>query len=390
MRRPDTSFRLLITGLVLGLLLMVLGGEGQTAAAQQPAFDSDQPIQSLEQAAVNVDSDSKLVTLATALQKARADTEISHQEYRDGVRVFRQHHPGFYGNFFGDPFYATYDARYVRLTWERQLAEPDINPQNSFRSNSWFFCAPSSYDPAFNGRCLGFAFSASDFFFLPSGPAFGHRKLASRQDRAPVRSASRDIASQIPSVNSASSEPDTSRMPIADVPTPDRPESGRSVPDEIETTPPVESDAGLAPASDEISVPDKITAPERKIESEREARTATDRLETISRIRALVRRQQNGGQLSTTERREVMSTLRRMAQRKNAGVEGPNSGRIERLRQHARSLTDRNHEFADPPQAHDRTGIDRSDPGTVRSDRPDAESDKSSSRDRSSDDETEN
>lgn len=49
MRRLCPSVRSLLTSLVLGLLLMALGAESQSATAQQFTFDSDQPIQSLEE-----------------------------------------------------------------------------------------------------------------------------------------------------------------------------------------------------------------------------------------------------------------------------------------------------------------------------------------------------
>jgi hypothetical protein len=390
-----------IAGFMVGMLLFAVGGEAQTATAQGSSFDSDQPIQSLKQATLTAESDSHLVALATALQKARADTEISFGEYREGVQIFQQNHPGFYGNFFGDPFYATYDVRYSRLTWKRQFAEPDINPQNSFRNNDWFFCSPFAYDPAFNGQCRGFTFLASDFFFLPSGPAFGPQELASRRERVREHLPQRDTESRIRRADSAPPEPDTSRTPIADAPMPDRPEPGRSVPAEIETTGPVESESGvdLVSAPNEISVPDKITAPERAAEA------TPDRAPALSRIRELVRRQQNGAQLSAKERREVMSTLQHMVERQNTGRIYSDEVRSPRLQRQVESLTDRNraHNGRSPristdvvnrPQI-DRVELDRSASKTVRRNRSDARSDNSSSRDRSkiensSDDETEN
>lgn len=389
MRRLCSCVRSVLTSLVLGLLLMALGAETHSATAQQPTFNPDQPVQSLEQAAVTVESDSKLVALATALQKARADTKISHQEYSDGVQVFRQHHPGFYGNFFGDPFYATYDARYMRLALERQLAEPDINPQNSFKTNDWFFCAPSTYDPAFGGRCRGFTFAVTDFFVLPFGPAFGRQELASRRTRVPARLAQRDFVPRTQSTGSVSSEPDTSRMPIADVPTPDRPESGHPVPDEIEATDLAGADVDLAPTPDKISVPDAIAPPERAAEPE--ARTAPDHVKTISRVRALVRRKQDGDRLSAEERQEVMSALQRPAERQTA-VRKPSNRQSHRLHRRAEVRMDRDvgspHQSsrtspdATQPQVN-RTGVDRSVSRTVRRDRSDATSGRSSARDRS-------
>jgi hypothetical protein len=92
--------------------------------------------------------DQQRVRLATKLLKARADTEISHDAYRKDILYFQNHYPGFYGNFFGDPLYATYDVDYQRLVRERQLAAPEINPLSSFWSSTRFFCNPLSYDPA--------------------------------------------------------------------------------------------------------------------------------------------------------------------------------------------------------------------------------------------------
>lgn len=394
MRRLCSCARSVLTGLVLGLLLVALAAEPHPATAQQSTFNPDQPVQSLEQAVVNAESDSKLVALATALQKARADTKISHQEYRDGVQVFRQHHPGFYGNFFGDPFYATYDARYMRLALERQLAEPDINPQNSFKTNDWFFCAPFTYDPAFGGRCRGFTFAVADFFILPFGPAFGRQELASRRTRVPERLARRGVAPRTRSMGSISSEPDTSRPPIADVPTPERPESGRPAPDEIEATDLAGADVDLAPTPDKISVPDAIAPPERTVEPE--ARTAPDHVKTVSRVRALVRRKQDGDRLSAEERQEVISALQRTAERQTA-VRTRFTEQSHRLPQRADARMDRNvgsphrpsrsSPGAIRPQV-DRVGVDRSASPTARRDRSDAMSERSSGRDRSDSDDS--
>jgi len=187
MRRLCPPSRSSLIGLFLGLLLVAVGGEPHTATAQAPSFDSDQPIQSLEQATVPAESDSALVALGTALQKARADTEISFQEYKDGVRFFQQNHPGFYGNFFGDPFYATYDIRYSRLAWERQMAEPDINPPNGVRTNTWFFCPPShttrrltANAAASHLRCRTSSTFRSDLLLLlRGGPRWGPIEIVS-------------------------------------------------------------------------------------------------------------------------------------------------------------------------------------------------------------------
>ena len=136
----------------------------QTARTQGAPFDPAAPVASLRRA--NPDSREELVSLAKSLQAARADTEISFDEYRDGVRFFRTNYPAFYGNFFGDPFYATYDVQYQRTARAAWLAGLDINPHRGFRSMTGFLCAPHGYDPAFG--CRSWAYRPSDFFSLPS------------------------------------------------------------------------------------------------------------------------------------------------------------------------------------------------------------------------------
>lgn len=164
------SSALSILGLSLALLFATAAPTGQTASAQKaetPGFDVNAPISSLRTA--DLSTEQKRVELATRLLEARADTEISHATYKDGVQFFKNLYPEFYGNFFGDPFYATYDVQYIRLVRARQHAELDVNPRNDFWDPTSFFCFPFSYDPAFGGECVGgFTFAASDFFFIPA------------------------------------------------------------------------------------------------------------------------------------------------------------------------------------------------------------------------------
>lgn len=136
----------------------------QTARTQETPFDPAAPVASLRRA--NPDSREDLVSLAKSLQAARADTEISFDEYREGVRFFRTNYPAFYGNYFGDPFYATYDVQYQRTARAAWLAGLDVNPHRGFRSMTGFLCAPHGYDPAFG--CRSWAYRPSDFFSLPS------------------------------------------------------------------------------------------------------------------------------------------------------------------------------------------------------------------------------
>lgn len=311
MRRSRDFLDALVPALLSGLLFAVGLGTAHVAAAQQPAFDADRPVETLEQAVPSAASDARLVTLATALQKARADTEISYKEYRSGVRLFQQHHPGFYGNFFGDPFYATYDARYQTLAWDRQLAEPDINPVNSFRTSDWFFCHPLGYDPAFNGQCRGFTFAVSDFFFLPAGPAFGRKHVASARDRSPLLAAREDRTVRARAVSSAPRTPDTARGPVGDAPTPERPLPERPPSEAVETTVANASPAsaraprtGLSdPPAPRIDVPDDVQT------SMQETASSFRRTEAILRIRQAIERRRERGPLSVRERVRVAQEI---------------------------------------------------------------------------------
>ena len=120
-------------------------------------------------------SDRLLVERATRLLTARADGDISHAAYRDRIYRFKQEHPAFYGNFFGDPFYATYDLQYTRLAELRRRINIFVNPQNGIWNTAGFFCNPMSYDPNFGGVCQGFSFSPGDFFFSPFSPLHANR-----------------------------------------------------------------------------------------------------------------------------------------------------------------------------------------------------------------------
>ncbi|MFB6230421.1 MAG: hypothetical protein ABEL04_04620 [Salinibacter sp.] len=180
MPRPNPFSRLSTLGLALAVLIVATGASPRTATAQATAFDADKPIQSLRQTAVTAESDSRLADLATALMKARADTKIGHSTYQKGVQYFKLNHPEFYGNFFGNPFYATYDADYFRMARLRYLASLEVNPFQSSLANM-FFCDPLSYDPAFGGTCQGFRY-VSEFFLVPlryrtSYRSRGHRGL---------------------------------------------------------------------------------------------------------------------------------------------------------------------------------------------------------------------
>jgi len=142
------------------------GGEGEERRVER--IDPDNPVRSLRRA--NPDSRDDLVSLAKGLQEARADTEISYGEYREGVHFFRSNYPSFYGNYFGDPFYATYDVQYHTTARDAWRAGLDVNPHRGFRDGTAFLCAPHGYDPAFG--CRSWAYAPSDFFILPDVFAF--------------------------------------------------------------------------------------------------------------------------------------------------------------------------------------------------------------------------
>lgn len=154
-------------GLAFALVLLLVVGAAQTGMAQTPTLDEDEPIKTLTDAIHTAESDSQLVALATALLDAREETEISFSTFKQGVRTFRKLRPAFYGNFFGDPSTATYDARYMKMDRLRRLAGYEVDPLRGLPG--LFACNPMSYDPAFGGTCRGFRFASTDFFFLPSG-----------------------------------------------------------------------------------------------------------------------------------------------------------------------------------------------------------------------------
>jgi hypothetical protein len=253
----------------------------------------------------------------------------------------------------------------------------------------------------------------SDFFRLPFGPAF---TAARRAEPGPNRDRFRDrrrvwehtevltwAADPAPSESDTLRAPTEPRTPITKAPTADHSDSGRPTSDASESTAPVEPEPNVdaMPTPNEISVPDEIATSERVARtSRREARTAPNRGEDVSRIRALIRRQKNGDRLSAEERREVMSTVRRVAERQNARRVNSRNGRSDRLRQQAESSRDHALENQSPRPPSDadqpQTETDRSASEPPRSDRPEARperpspSDRSRTTDDSSDDETEN
>jgi len=281
------------------------GADRTQSASTDAQDDVDDFFQDLDHYALKYldASDRILVRQATRLLKERADTEISQSAYRDRLNNFRTEHPDFYGNFFGDPFYATYDLRYTRLAELRQRINTFINPQNSIRNTAGFYCNPLTYDPAFNGRCRGFTFAASDFFLLPSGPGFGQQDLPSAQGHDRILTTRRDIGLRPRSVDPGPRQSDTSRTPDTPRPTPDHPEAERASANAQVTKTFSSARAARARSSDrsapQIDVPDDVH------DSMREVASSLEQKETILRIRREIGRRSERGRLSVRERARV-------------------------------------------------------------------------------------
>ena len=278
----------LILSLSLALLLLTTAPLGQTALAQEAeasAFDVDKPMTSLR--GTDLSTEQQRVQVATQLLKARADTKISHSTYRDGVQYFKEHHPRFYGNFFGDPFYATYDAHYARLVRARQNAELQINPLNSYRDPTSFFCHPSSYDPAFEGTCSGITFAASDFFFLPSPFSFQEYGMhAVPRPSIALRRPTRDMPDgPVSDDTDTPTTPDTPQMPVDD-----RVSSSPNKPVQKPTSPTTDFSPQV---------------PESAYSSMQETASSLKRTETILRIRQEIERRSERRRLSFKERARV-------------------------------------------------------------------------------------
>lgn len=318
-------------------------------------------------------SDRTLMKQATRLLKERADTEISRAAYRDRLNDFRTEHPDFYGNFFGDPFYATYDLQYTRLAELRQRIDTFINPQNGARRTASFYCNPFTYDPAFNGRCRGFTFAVSDFFLLPSGPEFDQdhdRILATRRN---IGARSRSVNPAPRDINSAPHDPDTSQTPDTPPQTPDRPGSER---------------AEQARSSDRLAL--QIEVPDDIDNSMQEVASSLEQRETILRIRQEIdRRRSEKGRLSIRERTRV---ARRVAEASGRDELTHSISRIQDMRagQAHRRFPERRErnkpERRTRPQTEDRAGDSRSSRSTQRRSEDSASSSSSRRGSRSSED----
>lgn len=488
-----------VFGFSLALLLAIGGPFGQTATAQEaktPKLDVDAPVASLLQA--SPDTDAQLANLATSLLKARANTEISHSTYQEGVRYFRLNHPQFYGNFFGHPYYATYDVHYLQMARYRSLASTEADPLTGLPG--LFSCNPVWYDPAFGGTCEGFKYASSEFLILPSGfspsrPASSrcsqtvaegfcmqpvdlagliepnasdnsqrssaHYDADDREQRGTAGDPPpRDVPSRSENTRPSEDTDHTSRISSIDAPpsspsvegeklakSPDRTEPALTrvrrieVPTDVNTS--LQRKAAALKRTEaklhlrrriqrEYGNPRNLSPKERarltshlgetmypnrtegeiSVQGSREREDSKEavpgseearRMSERSILREIkIRRQKNGDRLSAEERREVMSTVQRLADRQNARRVNSRNGRSDRLRRQAESSRDRDHALENrsprPPSDADQpqTETDRSASEPPRSDRPEARPERSSPPDRSrptddsSDDETEN
>ena len=168
-----------------------------------------------------------------------------------------------------------------------------------------------TYDPAFNGRCRGFTFAASDFFLLPSGPGFGQQDLSSAQGHDRILTTRKDIAIRPRSVDPAPRAPDTSRISVGRSSTPNRPAPEPSTSDAAETValnaPP--PSAPETPTHTSGRLVSKIEVPDRVRAHMQETASSMERTETLLRIRQEIRRRSERGQLSHRERARVAQRI---------------------------------------------------------------------------------
>ncbi|MFB6098933.1 MAG: hypothetical protein ABEK84_07470 [Salinibacter sp.] len=289
------------------VLLSLIVGVAHPATAQTSSFDPEAPLESLRTA--HASADSQLVRLATGLLEARADTKISFDTYVEGVRYFQRHHPQFYGAFFGDPFYARYNIRYEKLAQERQFANLEINPQNSFWSRQWLLCHPLGYDPAFGGRCWGITYAATDFFRLPTAlrlQPFPHQSRKGRTFWGPVI---RTISSWSLAVGS----PPTQRGPEVGKPgdTPEVPSQSPTHPALPKENPSEKEDGSSATGAVAAieALPSRIRVPEDRSASMQSRASLFRRIEKKMLIRRLMRKRYGDDDLSARERYEFAKTV---------------------------------------------------------------------------------
>ncbi|MFB6230420.1 MAG: hypothetical protein ABEL04_04615 [Salinibacter sp.] len=299
MLRAPAVFRQSPFVLALALLLTTMGASLQGATAQTPTFDVEQPTASLQRALLVAEEDSQLVDLATALMEARADTEISQSTYKEGVRYFRTFHPQFYGNFFGHPYYATYDSEYVYMSRLRSLAGTEIDPRSGV--SGLFSCHPRWYDPAFGGRCE-YQFAAFQFLFLPGGSVPLLASAPSIRDSKPIYLGDNCKAKLSPAAYD--------RRCNLVYEWPDRDNQGRVSRTSGTSTENSSGSSEITAPVEPIQTPDqRIDLPDDLITSMRKTASSLRHAEEILRFRKLVKQKHAAPDLSDRERARMASRL---------------------------------------------------------------------------------
>lgn len=329
MRRLVSSSGPPILALAIGLFLATACLSSQFARAQQPSFDVEDPLPSLKRALVHTTADSQLVEVATVLLKAREDMEISYSTFRKGIWEFRTRHPDFYGNFFGDPSYATYDVDYFKMDRLRYLAALEVDPFGGLAG--MFACNPLWYDPAFGGLCRGFSFAIADFFAWPD--------LSDRR-RSPLLASFARVENpfywgDLPTPTTRERAPtfsDTMRTPRVG---PDEPHiASRSV-DLSDSSEDENSDASdesgitLDDVQDLIHLNHRVRLPDHVQHQMEEEVEELRRQEAILRLRRLVRERTSGR--SALSDRERFELAQEMASGLSSGNEENLLSRVRRL-----------------------------------------------------------
>lgn len=325
MPRSPAVFRCSPLGFALALLLTTMGTSLQSATAQTPTFDVERPTSSLEWALLAAETNSQLVTLATALMEARADTKISQANYKKGIYFFRKLHPEFYGNFFGNPYYATYDSEYVYMSRVRSLATNEIDSQSGLPG--LFSCHPRWYDPAFGGQCE-YRFAAFEFLLSPDGSLPTIASAPSIRDYKPIRLGANCHAEWCTLLYDEFLRHDLSEdyreHPVQSTPSIEKPGradiSTGSVDNVDKKEPPVPSE--IETPGELIQIPDRrIDLPDDVHTSMLKTATSLRRTERTLQLENLVDQKYDGSDLSAQERARVVSQLSKVvAPKRSTGV----------------------------------------------------------------------
>lgn len=329
MRRLMSSSGLTILAFTISVFLTTASVSPQFARAQQPSFDVEDPLPSLKRALVHTTTDTQLVEVATALLKAREDMEISYSTFRKGIWEFRTRHPDFYGNFFGDPFYATYDVDYFKMDRLRSLAALEVDPFGELAG--MFACNPLGYDPAFGGWCRGFSFPIEDFFLSPNASHGRSSGLLASFPRVQTQSYWRPRTGPRADDGPATFS-DTVRTPPVG---PDVPYiASRSV-DHSDSSGDERSDATeesgvtLDDVQDLIHLNNRVRLPDRLQHEMEEQVENLRRQEAILRLRRIVRERTNGR--AALSDREQFELAQEMAERFSSGNRGDLLSQVRRM-----------------------------------------------------------